>query len=79
MKKAEDILKKMSLKDKIYQTIVFHADENFYSQDGEFIKNFAESKPYGGVFVGEEIIGGKIAVGDEITNAVKRYRENAKY
>jgi len=79
MKKAEDILKKMSLKDKIYQTIVFHADESFYNNDAEFIKNFAESKPYGGVFVGEEIIGGKIAVGDEITNAVKRYRENSKY
>lgn len=69
---------KMTLKEKIYQTMIIHADEKFYSADSDFLKNYASEYPYGGVFVGEEIIGGAKATGETITNAIKNYNKFAK-
>lgn len=77
-----ELLGKMTLKEKIYQTICTHSGipvKTFYSEDEQEVKKYAEEHPFGSFFLGEEIIGGNAIRGEKIAKAIERYKKYAKY
>ena len=77
-KTVQKILREMTLEEKIYQTVCRHADEEFYQSDSGKLKKYAEEKPYGAFFVGEEIIGNAPVEGELIRSSIKKYKQAAK-
>ncbi len=71
----QQLLAKMSLREKIYQTMIMRSENYIY--DDETAANTLSSKPFGGFFVGEEIIGSETMKDDEIMRAVRRAQANA--
>ena len=56
----------MTLKEKVYQTVVQRSENYIYDE----ARKKLEKEPFGGFFVGEEIIGSKAIKEDEITRAM---------
>lgn len=75
MEIIKKIMSEMTLKEKVYQTVVQRSENYIYD---ETAKEKLEAEPFGGFFVGEEIIGSKAMKGDEIIEAIKRADENLK-
>lgn len=73
--KIKQLLSTLSLREKIYQTIILH-DDTIY--DPETTKNKMKTECVGGYFVGEEIIGGNAMKGNDIIEAVKRIKKYSK-
>lgn len=71
------MLQRMTLREKIYQTICHHADESFYQSDPQALRRYAQEKPYGAFFVGEEIIGNAPVEGEQVQAAIREYRQVA--
>ena len=71
------MLQRMTLREKIYQTICHHADESFYQSDPQALRRYAQEKPYGAFFVGEEIIGNAPVEGEQVQAAIREYRQAA--
>lgn len=73
MEKIKKLIAEMTLKEKVYQTVVQRSENYIYD---DLAKEKLEKEPFGGFFVGEEIIGSKAVKGDEITKAIRRANEN---
>lgn len=73
--KISDLLSQMSLREKIYQTMILH--DTFIYDEGT-TKDNLENTCFGGYFVGEEIIGGNAIKGDAIIEAVERVNRYSK-
>ncbi len=66
---VKDLLGKMSLKEKIYQTMIMRSEAYLYD---ETAATQLEQTSFGGFFVGEEIIGSQAMKGDDIVSAIER-------
>ena len=71
---TKKIMSGMSLREKIYQTMIMRSEKYIYDDEAAAA---LKEKPFGGFFVGEEIIGGKAMKGDEVVAAIKRANENS--
>ncbi len=78
-KKVLDILAGMSLKEKVYQTVISQSGADFYTSEQEDFEKYVREKPYGAFFVGEEIIGGNKMDAHKIREAIARYNKLAKF
>lgn len=76
MQYIKDILSGLTLKEKIYQTIIQRSEQYIY--DEQTAQTKLKEQPLGGFFVGEEIIGSKAMKGDDIIDAIKRAQKYSK-
>ena len=75
MEFIKKLMSEMSLWEKVNQTVIQRSENYIYDDDA---KEKLEKEPFGGFFVGEEIIGSNAVKGDEITRAIKRANANLK-
>ena len=76
MKFIEKLMSEMTIKEKVYQTVIQRSENYIY--DEETAETKLKEYPIGGFFVGEEIIGSKAMKGDDIINAIKRAEKYSK-
>ena len=76
MANIKQMLSQMTLKEKVYQTVIQRSERYIY--DDESAENLLKEKPMGGFFVGEEIIGSKAMKGDDVVRAIERAKKNLK-
>lgn len=70
------LISKMTLREKVYQTVIQRSENYVY--DDESAKTQLKDKPFGGFFVGAEVIGGKAMQGDDVVRAITRAKEYSK-
>ncbi len=73
---VEETLKQLSLKEKIYQTIVFRATPDFYNVEN--MENFYQKNPVGGIFVGPEVINSEKISATTIKNSISAFKKQSK-
>ena len=76
MEIVKKIMQKMTLREKVYQTVIQRSENYIYDEDT--VAEKLEAEPFGGFFVGEEIIGSNAVKGDAITKAIARANKNSK-
>ena len=76
MEVIKKIMSEMTLKEKVYQTVIQRSENYIY--DDEAAKSQLQDKPMGGFFVGEEIIGSQAMKGDDIIRAIERANKHSK-
>lgn len=76
MKVIEKLMSEMTIKEKVYQTVIQRSENYIY--DEQTVETKLKDFPIGGFFVGEEIIGSKAMKGDDIINAIKRAEKYSK-
>ena len=74
--KIKDIMSQMTLKEKVYQTVIQRSKNYLY--DVSSVEKLLEEKPLGGFFVGEEIIGSDALKGDAVVDAISRAKKLLK-
>lgn len=75
MDRIEKMLSGMTTREKVYQTMIQRSEAYIYDDEAE---TKLKEHPFGGFFVGEEIIGSETMKGDEIIHAVKRAEKYSK-
>ena len=76
MDKIKQFLSQMTLKEKVYQTVIQRSERYIY--DDQSAEEQLKEKPMGGFFVGEEIIGSKAMKGDDVVRAIGRANKHLK-
>ena len=76
MQIIEKILSEMTTREKVYQTMIQRSENFIYSDEDAETK--LKEYPFGGFFIGEEIIGSETMKGDDIIFATKRARKHSK-
>ena len=76
MQKIKEIMSQMTLREKVYQTVIQRSENYLY--DEETSQNRLQEKPMGGFFVGEEIIGSQAMKGDDVVRAIQRAHKYSK-
>ena len=76
MELIKKIMSQMTLKEKVYQTVIQRSENYIYSD--ESAEEQLASKQLGGFFVGEEIIGSQAMKGDDIIRAIERAKKYSK-
>ncbi len=73
---VEKTLKSLSLREKIYQTVVFRATPEFYNPQNA--EEFFKRNPVGGVFVGPEVINNEKVTAKTIRESISAFKKASK-